>query len=125
VTGVLIWGVGLMFVVPLADSVPLLVTLFIVTTVSGSLPAGAVVALTSEVLRPETRSTGMGIFFTWSYAGIALGPILAGFISDATANPAAPVYLIGLLALLTVVSLGLFRALQARGFPAVVQHLDR
>jgi predicted MFS family arabinose efflux permease len=121
VAGVLIWGLGLMLVIPWADSPLLLLTLIIVTAFIGSLPPGAIVALASEVLRPQARSAGMGIYYTWLYAGLALGPMLAGLVSNLTGDPAAPVYLIGVLALLTVIALGLFRALQARGFPAAVR----
>lgn len=118
---VLIWGLGLALVIPWADSVPLLLTLIVVTSFIGNLPAGPIVALASEVLRPQVRSTGMGIYYTLLYAGLALGPVLAGFVSDVTGDRAAPVYLIGVLALLTVLALGLFRALQAHGFPAALR----
>jgi len=118
---VLIWGLGLTLVIPWADSVPLLLALIIVTSFIGSLPPGPMVALASEVLRPETRSTGMGIYYTLLYVGVALGPMLAGFVSDVTGDPAAPVYLIAVLALLAVLALGVFRNLQARAFPAAVR----
>lgn len=121
VAGVLIWGLGLMLVIPWADSPLLILMLIIVTAFIGSLPPGPIVALASEVLRPQVRSAGMGVYYMWLYAGLALGPMLAGLVSDLTGDPAAPVYLIGVLALLTVFALGLFRALQARGFPAPVQ----
>jgi MFS family permease len=124
VAGVLIWGLGLTLVIPWADSPLLLLTLIIVTAFIGSLPPGAIVALASEVLRPQVRSAGMGIYYTWLYAGLALGPMLAGLVSDLTGDPAAPVYLIGVLALLTVLALGLFRALQARGFPAAARRRE-
>jgi MFS family permease len=120
VAGVLIWGLGLTLVIPLATSPLLLLTSIVVTAFIGNLPPGPIVALASEVLRPQVRSAGMGIYYTWLYAGLALGPMLAGLISDLTRDPAAPVYLIGVLALLTVSALGLFRILQARGFPAAV-----
>jgi len=124
VAGVLIWGLGLTLVIPWADSPLLLLTVIIVTAFIGSLPPGAIVALASEVLRPQARSAGMGIYYTWLYAGLALGPMLAGLVSDLTGDPAAPVYLIGVLALLTVFALGLFRALQARGFPAAARRRE-
>jgi MFS family permease len=118
---VLIWGLGLALLIPWADSVPLLLGLIIVTSLIGYLPAGPIVALASEVLRPQTRSTGMGIYYTLLYVVVALGPMLAGFVSDVTGDPATPVYLIAVLALSTVLALGLFRVLQARGFPAAVR----
>ena len=63
----------------------------------------------------------MGIFYTVLYVGLALGPVLAGFVSAITNDAAAPVYLIAVFALLMVLALGLFRTLQARGFPAAVR----
>jgi MFS family permease len=118
---VLIWGLGMILVIPWADSVPLVLTLIIVTSLIGYLPPGPIVALAREVLRPQARSTGMGIYYPLLYAGLAFGPMLAGFVSDLTGDPAASVYLIGIIALFTVLALGLFRALQARGFPAAVE----
>jgi len=118
---VLIWGLGLTLVIPWAQSVPLLLGLIIVTSVIGYLPPGPMVALASEVLRPQTRSAGMGIYYTLLYVGLALGPILAGLVSDVTGNPATPVYLIAVLSVMAVLALGVFRHLQARGFPAALR----
>jgi MFS family permease len=118
---VLIWGLGLTLVIPWADSLSLLLALIIVVSFIGNLPPGPIVALAGEVLRPQVRSTGMGIFYTLLYVGLGLGPVLAGFVSDISGNPAAPVYLIAILAVGTVLAVGLFRVLQARGFPAAVR----
>ena len=118
---VLIWGLGLMLVIPWADSLSLLLALIIVVSFIGNLPPGPIVALAGEVLRPQVRSTGMGIFYTLLYVGLALGPVFAGFVSDISGNPAAPIYLIAILAVATVLAVGLFRALRARGFPAAVR----
>ena len=118
---VLIWGLGLTLVIPLAGSLYLLIALIIVVSFVGNLPPGPIVALAGEVLRPQVRSTGMGIFYTLLYVGLALGPMLAGYVGDVTGNPAVPIYLIAVFALFMVLALGLFRALQARGFPAAVQ----
>ena len=112
---VLIWGLGFVFVIPCAGSLPLLLTLAALLSFIGNLAPGPIVALAGEVLRPEVRSSGMGIFYTVLYGGLGLGPVLAGFVSDTTGNPAAPIYLIAVLATLTVLMLGLFRSLQARG----------
>jgi predicted MFS family arabinose efflux permease len=121
VTCVLIWGLGFTLVIPWADSLPLLLALVAFVSFIGNLPPGPIVALAGEVLRPQVRSTGMGIFYTLLYLGLGLGPILAGFVSDTSGNPAAPVFLISVLAVLTILALGLFRGLQARGFPAAVR----
>lgn len=44
----------------------------------GGLGAGVLSALPSEVLRPQCRSVGMGLFFTVYYAGVTVFPALAG-----------------------------------------------
>ena len=120
-TCVLTWGFGFTLVIPWAGSLPLLLALVaLISFVVGFVP-GPIVALAGEVLRPQARSTGMGIFYSVTYAGLALGPVLAGFVSDTTSNPAAPVYLIAILSGLAVLALGLFRGLQARGAPASVR----
>jgi len=120
-TCLLIWGLGFTLVIPWADSLPLLLALVALVSFVVSLTPGPIVALAGEVLRPHVRSAGMGIFYTVLYAGLALGPVLAGFVSDTTDNPAAPVYLIAVLSVLAVLVLGLFRGLQARGVPAAVR----
>jgi hypothetical protein len=66
----------------------------------------------------------MSFFYTWLYGGIALGPMLGGYVSDVAGDPAALVHPISILALLTIVALGLFRALQTRGLPAAIS-LDK
>jgi MFS family permease len=71
VTGVVIWGFGLLLVIPWSHSIPLLIALFAVTALFGNIPPGPIVALASEVLRPATRGAGMGVFYTWLYGGIA------------------------------------------------------
>ena len=40
-------------------------------------PAGVIMAFPAEVLRPENRAAGLGVFFTWYYAGMAAGPPIA------------------------------------------------
>ena len=46
----------------------------------------------------------MGIFYTVLYVGLALGPVLAGFVSAITNDVAAPVYLIAVFALFMVLA---------------------
>ena len=59
----------------------------------GGLPAGVLVSLPGEVLRAESRSTGMGIFYTMYYTGVAVAPPLAGAIAVQTASSAAPIWM--------------------------------
>ena len=58
----------------------------------GGLPAAAFVTLPAELLRPEARNLGMGVFYTVYYAGCALLPTLAGFVYDRVGGGAALVF---------------------------------
>jgi predicted MFS family arabinose efflux permease len=55
----------------------------------GGLPAAALVSLPAEVLRAESRSAGMGIFFTVYYVGCAILPAIAGLLYDRAGGGAA------------------------------------
>ena len=76
------------------------------------LPAGIMAALPIEVLRPENRATGLGLFYTWWYAGVAGLPPVGGWTYDVTGSPAAPILYAGGLVLLTLAALLLFRLCQ-------------
>jgi MFS family permease len=120
IVGMLIGRLGILLVIPFADSIPALLALMAILTFIGTLPSGPMLALTTEVLRPGTRAAGMGVSGVWLYGALSLGPIMAGLVSDTAGDPSAPIYLVGALAIVTVLVLGLFRALQARGLPAVM-----
>jgi predicted MFS family arabinose efflux permease len=76
------------------------------------LPAGIMAALPIEVLRPENRATGLGLFYTWWYAGVAGLPPIGGWTYDVTGSPAAPILYAGALVFLTLAALLLFRLCQ-------------
>ena len=81
----------------------------------GAAPAGVIMALSGEAMRPDRRAFGMGVFFTIYYAVMAAGPPLAGWLYDATGEPFAPI-LFGILAFAAVIPANfLFRATQKRG----------
>jgi predicted MFS family arabinose efflux permease len=121
VAGVLLWGCGLLLAIPWSNSLALLVALFAVTSLFGAVPPGPIVATASEVLRPEARAAGMGVFYTWLYAGLAAGPMLGGYVLDVSGEPASSLYLVAFLSLLTIAVLAIFRALQARGYARAVE----
>lgn len=79
-------------------------------------PAGPIMALASDSLRPANRALGMGVFYTWYYAGMGALPGVAGLVRDATASADAPVYLAGAMMLGSLASVGLLR--RARRGPA-------
>jgi predicted MFS family arabinose efflux permease len=58
----------------------------------GGVPAAAFVSLPAELLRPEARNLGMGVFYTIYYAGCALLPTLAGLAYDRVGGAAALVF---------------------------------
>jgi MFS family permease len=80
----------------------------------GGLPVGAMIALPAEVLRPQSRGPGMGVFYTWSYVGNALLIPMAGYIRDLTGDPGAPLTFAGALEIAAIAALILFRFFQCR-----------
>ena len=119
-TAVLLRGAGMLLVIPLSDSIPLLTVLLVVTVFCGNLAVGPIVGLVSEVLRPEVRGTGMGVFYTWLYGGLAVGPMLGGYASGLLNDAAGPIYLVAWMSILTVLMLAVFRLLRAQGHPSAI-----
>jgi predicted MFS family arabinose efflux permease len=76
------------------------------------LPAGIMAALPFEVLRPENRATGMGLFYTWWYAGVAALPPVGGWTYDMSGSASAPILYAGVLVFLTLAALAAFRFCQ-------------
>ena len=66
------------------------VVLIIITLglISG-LPAGPIMSLPARVLQPQTRSIGMGLFFTMFYACMMLGPVVGGACAKWAGSAAA------------------------------------
>jgi len=69
--------------------------------------AGPIVALPSDVLRPENRGPGLGVFFTWYYVAMAIAPPLAGAGRDWTGSSSTPLLIaaglyIGIIAVIFV-----------------------
>jgi MFS family permease len=81
-----------------------------VTGFIAGLPAGAMMALPAQVLRPANRSPGMGVYFTWYYAAMALLPPLAGTIRDLSGDPRAPLLFGAALSLATAGCVAAFAA---------------
>ena len=68
----------------------------------GMAPAGVIMALAGEAMRPEQRAFGMGVFFTAYYAINLAAPPVAGAILDATGSASGPL-LFGMALFATVV----------------------
>ena len=70
--------------------------------------------LPSEVLTPENRGIGIGIFLSLFYVGVVLAPILAGALLETTENPGAAFYLGSVLLMLGCLAQLAFRFLAKR-----------
>jgi hypothetical protein len=78
---------------------------------AAGLPAGAIMVLPTEVLRPPNRAAGMGVFFTWYYALALLTPV-GGILRDASGESSAPLLFAGSLEFATMAVLALLRLAQ-------------
>ena len=86
----------------------------VVIALAIGLPAGIVMALPAEVLRPTARAAGMGVYFTWYYATMAALPGLAGLARDRTGSPAAPLVFAAAMMATAAVGVAAFRLAQRR-----------
>jgi MFS family permease len=76
--------------------------------------AAAIMTLPGQVLSPQGRATGFGVFYIVYYAGMAAAPALAGWLQDRSGDPRAALWLAALLVLLAAAALVPFRLLQRR-----------
>ena len=110
------WGIALLLV-PLIDPVPpLLASGFVL-----GLAIGVIMAMPSEVLRPQSRGVGMGVFFSFMYLGQAGLPPLGGAIQDWAGGTTASLYFAAFLVLSILPLYALFRWAQHRSGWAVSQ----
>lgn len=93
------------------------VTTLIVIALAAGLPAGPALALPAQILRAESRAAGMGIFYTWYYAGMAVLPGIAGIARDLTGSANAPVFFSAAMAVAAIASLAIFLAAVRGGNP--------
>jgi predicted MFS family arabinose efflux permease len=68
-------------------------------------PAGLIMALPAQVLRPESRAGGMGVYFTCYYVAMALLPGAAGLARDLSGSAAAPALFAAAMMLLCIAAL--------------------
>lgn len=71
---------------------------------------------TAEAVSPNNRGPGLGIFYTWYYVSMTLGPALAGWTRDITEAASSPVLLGAGLLVAVVALVGILRLLQ-RNWP--------
>jgi MFS family permease len=96
--------------VPVMDPVELWVVLAAIL----GLTVGMVMALPGEVLSPESRATGLGLYYTMYYAGTGVLPAIAGWIQDTTGSAASVIWFSAACLALAPFSLLAFRILQYR-----------
>lgn len=73
-------------------------------------PAGLIMALPAQVLRPESRAGGMGVYFTCYYVAMAMLPGAAGLARDLSGSAAAPALFAAATMVLCALGLMLFHA---------------
>jgi predicted MFS family arabinose efflux permease len=73
-------------------------------------PAGLIMALPAQALRPQSRASGMGVFFTFYYIAMAILPGGAGFARDISGSPSAPALFAATMMLLCLLGLASFNA---------------
>jgi len=88
--------------------------LFIAAGIFIGIPTGNVMALTVEVVRPENRNTGTGIYYSVHHIGLTAMPVLAGWLVDVTGDAGAPMIVGGVCSALAIVFLGALRLSQRR-----------
>lgn len=57
----------------------------------GMAPAGVIMALTAEAMRPERRAFGMGVFLSVYFLVNAAAPAAAGWLYDRSGDPFSPI----------------------------------
>jgi predicted MFS family arabinose efflux permease len=78
----------------------------------GMAPAGIIMTLPGQVLRPENRAFGMGIFFTWYFVITAPAPIIGGWLFDVSGKLAWSIYFAAALFAATAGAYAIVRLLQ-------------
>lgn len=72
----------------------------------GMAPAGVIMAMAGQAMRPQVRAVGMGLFFTIYYVFMLMAPPVAGAVLDFTGNVQSPIWL-AIVLFVSVVPLGL------------------
>jgi predicted MFS family arabinose efflux permease len=108
----------------LLPSAPSFALIAFIGAVAG-LPCGAMLVLPTEVLHPQSRAPGMGIFYTWYYVGMTLLTPAAGLARDLGGNPGAPLMFGGSIEIAAIAVLGIFRMLQHRWTPELALNAEK
>jgi predicted MFS family arabinose efflux permease len=101
---------------PFVDGAAFL-AIFAIIVLCNGVPPGLVMALPAQSLRAETRAGGMGVYYTWYYAAMAVLPGGAGLARDLAASAAAPILFAATMMALCAVALILFTTAQRKPKP--------
>lgn len=77
-------------------------------------------ALPAQILKPENRAPGMGIYFMWFFLGCTTLPALGGYLNDVAGTAAAPIFFAVAMMLATLTSAFAVYAMQRRWSEAPV-----
>ena len=77
-------------------------------------PVGIITALPAEVMHPENRAAGMGLFYAFYYGAMTVLTTITGYSLDFSQNPAAPLLFGGMLSFTAIFIFVLFRMYQRR-----------
>ena len=77
-------------------------------------PAGVIMALTGEVMAPQNRAFGMGVFFSVYFAVVTLAPPIGGWLFDRSGDPYAPILFAAALFAATALANAGFRLVQRK-----------
>ena len=111
----LFWG-GCLAAAAAIAMVPVMdpVELWVVLSAILGFTVGMVMALPGEVLSPESRATGLGLYYTVYYVGTGVLPAIAGWIQDTTGSTALVIWFSAACLALAPFSLLALRILQHR-----------
>lgn len=96
--GCLMVGIAVLLVLPMTEFGVVLCLLF---GLIGIAPAGVIMALTVQAMRPHNRAFGMGVFFSAYFLVTAPAPGMAGWLFDVSGDSYWPILFGALLLVLT------------------------
>jgi len=88
--------------------------LWIAIAAALGLTVGMIMALPSEILAPESRATGVGLFYTLYFLGTALHPAFAGWLLEVSGSLDLVIWSTAACLVLAPLALGTVRLLQRR-----------
>ena len=109
------WG-GCLTAAAAIAMVPIMepVALWVILSAILGLTVGMIMALPGEVLSPESRATGLGLYYTIYYTGTGILPVIAGWIQDIMGSASFVIWFSAACLALAPLSLLFFRILQSQ-----------